>query len=330
MNILAQPTVPAIRGTWDFKWPRGTKIRVAFQQTVADWGFPDIGLLMKHFECHVGLWKIQDTNLSIEFVRELLPAPAPVNGKTATLWHARSSLSEDCGHHPSVIDYDILVSFARLPAFVRPPGSSTMETVSAQSSVLGSYALRLGYGIPTMFVGPHESLCKTPQDASDYFLGRDKIFQFIVCHEMGHALGLAHEHQNPYYRTMHGIRPGMVQPARVEAVLRHVGGPLRSLSMRGSTGSDLNVQPFKQPLSEDDLAEIDAELRNDWPDPDGSPFSDWRTYESRVESLEASTIMAHPGWDEILSNAPLSKVFKPSQVAPTPADLGHLRKMYPK
>jgi len=85
---------------------------------------------------------------------------------------------------------------------IEPPngkkGSQARLLQYAQSE-LGSYARRKQLGLPTVYLGRPEYYPTLPQDRPGDEGWFDSVEgRFVMAHEMGHVLGLAHEHQNPH------------------------------------------------------------------------------------------------------------------------------------
>jgi hypothetical protein len=190
---LPDTVVPGdIQGTWDFKWPRGSTIKLRIDP-------PDeSGKTAKG-------WRTQKAQLdqgrkdgAVAKVKEL-----------AELW---LSGSENPGNFSLVFvdspstDYDVLINLDPLAASGK---------ISAPQSALGTYARRTPLNKPTSYCGHPEGL----KQADDYYTSA--AFTHIVLHELGHVFGLPHLHQHPGW-------PGpIIQPDRNDnlgaLIRRHVG-----------------------------------------------------------------------------------------------------------
>jgi hypothetical protein len=170
-------------GTWDFKWPKGRRIRIAFQR-FPDWANVkakdriayETAIIDKVIE-YASQWnRLPAAPLELVFV-ELQP---PVTDRLTARLPAPSqdSLSgkSDLRLLGSHVEYDVLVSLAPLPFNVsykvkiaEPVGSSklwhselrdteadgkTPLKISLPTSQLGRLALHSDYGAPTVFLGP--------------------------------------------------------------------------------------------------------------------------------------------------------------------------------
>jgi len=170
-------------GTWDFKWPQGTVIKVAFQAP------PESELTGGEFDKVKGEVKAlaerwlaplgdKSPNISFNFGVKDMPAPGAIG-------------SAKSGEGP-VREYDVLVSLAKLPLVEPGTKKEPERPVFFPKSQLGSYACREDYGVPTVYLGPLQSYQGT---LVNYLTTPE--FKYSVIHEFGHVLGLAHEHQNP-------------------------------------------------------------------------------------------------------------------------------------
>lgn len=317
-------------GTWDFKWPQRTQIRFAFQRLP-----PEVELnleaLIRKFAEIANAWLPEgNSNVGFDFSLgnpRLLAAPSKVPVPAGVEANGRRELYSAESYRPGAdpyVDYDVLVSFAPLPVLAVPPRRpdgtvDQRELVTGQVSVLGAYARRAEYGSPTTLVGPNtdESGCSS---LADYFSGA--AYRYIVLHELGHILGLAHAHQNPLYRLNQARlgRPIVIDPSRVIAVVNALAPQLQTRFFPGRAAATIR----------DELA---SELRDVWPhDPpiDGRiPYSDWLDVTvGEGRDLEHSTVMAHPGWSAILDHG------RPTTLSAFPTgpgadDLNQLRLMYP-
>ncbi|HKU41982.1 MAG TPA: hypothetical protein VJR89_27680, partial [Polyangiales bacterium] len=78
-----------VSGTWDFKWPRGTQIRVAFQQlspSDAERLEHDFRWLIERFISIAQRWLRGDANIGFDYnVDRFLPAPPESDLKSVLL-----------------------------------------------------------------------------------------------------------------------------------------------------------------------------------------------------------------------------------------------------
>ncbi len=294
-----------VQGTWDFKWPQGTAIRIAFQElTASDASAFDFSLsdLITKYKEIANLWLAGKPNISFDFVEETQLAPKEqLNG----VYNLRSPR----GWLP--VAYDVLVSFASTPAVIA--GGDPVTLVTGQVSVLGSYAKRINHGTPTTLVGPNREFAYG-RPLANYF--DDPIFAEIVLHELGHVLGIPHQHQNPLYKG----RPAIQRNAEVSATLNGIR------------------EKYWTKFS----PEVDQEIRNIWPalavQESRVDFSDWHPYvqkrreegaENPTPRLERDSVMAHPIWSELTDLTDLQDR-GPPHTKPTAFDFTLLGEMYPR
>lgn len=291
-----------IYGTWDFKWPHDYTISLAFQHLHPEHcPNEDTNALLDRaiarFQQLTDQWSPKGTALSLHWQdtgHRLPPPPLPNQ--------AQSAAGE------IEYKYDLLISFAPLPVLLPPDpqiNGGEPRPVDTQTCELGCYAWRSDYGVPTLFVGPPKGDEQTPtQKLSDWLDNRQ--FAAACVHEFGHALGLAHEHQNPLYRGRG------VELKTEQEIIRILEGDAR----------------FKH-YPDDQIKE---EITSEWPHlpyagDKAVPFSDWRMPPKDVQ-LEGHTVMIHPGWTQFMTGAPCGPIAE-EPTAPTAWDLEQLASMYP-
>jgi hypothetical protein len=296
-----------LSGTWDFKWPSGTKLRIAFQQLPIDvrgfdTDFEDArDLVLRKLDEWIGgagaSRTVARANLSYEVVADL---PAPPLHSHASPRSAKSEVK-----FSGFVEYDVLVSLLPLPLMLPATEQHPEELVSTSASELGRYAHRIEYGVPTIYLGPQPGL-----PASAWFSSPDGIF--TVVHELGHVLGMPHEQQNPLLNDL----PWRPFSEMIE-ILERRGG--RSLGV---------------PLDEF----LRAEITERWPGEIG--FSDWRQPPKEAIAAGIDSVMAkpsyrcllqngHPGPDcRELENCPEERRAIEQLQSPTMGDLQHLLAMY--
>jgi hypothetical protein len=295
-------------GTWDFKWPQGAVIRVAFP----DWpGGPEdtkldgiefapegdeetrlldgrtgYARLTRTVECLARRWLIQGPNIKLEFQHNTVPSSEP---------------------RPD--DYDVLVSLAALPVFQKRQellADGTVRTVQKKyflpGSELGRYAQRIDYGLPTTYLGKREHLAGS---VADYFSSPE--FRHWVIHEFGHVLGLPHEQQNPNLIGRIQLKPAGDLVKILRTALGYADGP-------------------DQDITE---AEVEEEIICPWPTLPGAPFCDFRTYRQDDPTDDTASVMFHLYWQRLLAgksdDAPAVYHERPCT-----RDLEAVARMYPK
>jgi len=282
-----------IAGTWDFKWPLGTEIRVAFQkppnlnaEDKFDEARREVIRLARRWEdalskelasnsAHgVTSGEFFRNGIRLAFPEDLIfDAPGPYESIAAEE-HRSPFLREDARRR----HYDVLVSLENLPLNRRRPlvvpargerplraeSDLGVERVATPTSDLGCYARRRDFGVPTIFLGRfgkrgHE------WRLHDYF--KCPIVQHVVVHEFGHVLGLAHEHQNPHF------------PRRVYREAAEIRKTFTGI-----------FQVEEEHVSDEDIRE---QLTDGWP---GAPeFSDWDDLRGSKRTLyDVDSIMAYP------------------------------------
>jgi len=239
-----------IMGTWDFKWPEGAELRVAFQRPpgVSTTEFTDaktaiIALAQR--------WHQSRNPLRFSFdTPDFGPPEFKQQGKHP---QNRTSTTSEAWR-----EYDILISLEPIKGLTRTDtiGGKTEHIFMPQSEV-GSYARRIDFGTPSMYLGPMSGYVGK-LDA--YYESGDAIMEMMVVHEFGHALGLGHEHQSPLARAALGLSKASYDFDKAREILINRFG----------------VAPTDLPKSPETAEFLEAHLGLPWP---GNPrFSDWRAY----------------------------------------------------
>jgi len=180
-----------VSGTWDFKWPLGTRIRVAFQRppAVSDSDFERARARVIELASRWTPYLPAD-RLELDFSLPSLDPPLG-DGSPVIDRHRSSFLLETAREVP----YDVLVSLEPLPIVLEDPfrGPKLQKlTLDFPVSDIGSYSRRGDYGAPTIHVGPFG---KFGASFVDYF--QMPVAEHVIVHEFGHVLGLTHLHQHP-------------------------------------------------------------------------------------------------------------------------------------
>lgn len=301
--------LPAVlSGTWDFKWPSGAKLRIAFQRLPRDVVSFDAdfeavrALVLGKLDSWLGggsdrSTKIANPNLSYEMVSDLPPPPLHSQGSP------RSAKSDV--RFSGFVEYDVLISLLPLPVLLPATEQHSEEAVNTSVSELGRYAHRIEYGVPTIYLGPQPGLT-----ASQWFSSAEGLF--TVVHELGHMLGMPHEQQNP-------LLPGLSwRPLpEIAKILENRDGQI---------------------FNDDPADAIRADITDPWPGE--VMFSDWRPPPANIEA-GLDSVMARPTYRCLLQGGHPDgldckdlKVCPHEQQAlsqlqsPTTGDLKHLLAMY--
>jgi hypothetical protein len=328
-----------LTGTYDFRWPMGSTIRVAFQpHASADVLQTARELVIAAFEKWGVSTAIRGEGVQLAYrVVDDLPLPAvddaPRRGEAkeeyltardkrveagaavaeedaqltrfeARLGQARgAALTPD----PNASDrqafaYDVLISVAALPLLLRQtePDNRGPTLVEFPQSQLGTYARREDFGVPTLYIGRPPAF----SSGSDLDWLNSLEGGFTIVHELGHVLGLAHEHQNPHRNLRWKPKE------EIEAIIRTRNGGMAPV-----------VSAF-----------IANEITTPW---DGEDFSEWRDVTNPSEPVDS--VMSKPiylcllaGGHDCQGNS-VCEVEQRGYEAlqkPTGSDLAQLRKMY--
>jgi hypothetical protein len=318
-------------GTWDFKWPQGSSIQVAFQRLPQS--HPALGQmtlsdnvqreLFQQVLSRASTWLEsvdgKKPNINLEFhnsPEHWWPAPTPDG------W-AKSGAGGGC-------KYDVLVSLIPLDDVKEPKTDEQADgTVHLfPRAQLGTYSRRVPQGVPTVYLGrPRYLTERAPkhQPAAEYF--NSDQFKHCIVHEFGHVLGLAHEHQNPK------ADPRWMEPGVIARIL--------------SEETKMRPQEFAAAMpSGEDLEDfVRQQITEPWPitkiDEDGKlayKFSDWRDPPREQEGrYDFDSIMTDPMWPCFVDYPGVKAAIAADPTkrtlfglhAPTASDLVQLGRMYP-
>ncbi len=199
----------AIFGSWDFKWPVGTAIKVAFQfphwlDQARDADRETFVKVIQSIRTQAEQWR--GANLSFSWfglesnrMPDLVFAPSDPTDRDRS-----TALLSPTASQYGKANYDVLISLEKLSqdgAKQSREGTRLM----LPSAELGTYNRRADYGVPTAYLGPLGAWGSAP--SADYYLSGEapnelqNLAKFHIVHEFGHILGLIHAHQDPVRRS---------------------------------------------------------------------------------------------------------------------------------
>ena len=270
-----------VHGTWDYKWPLRSKIRVAFQELPGDARLTDDvrDIVRKAAD---RWW--DEASVKYPGLKQLLPKlewldplfEAPLGDANSITDQHRSPFLD------ASVQYDVLISLQDLPVRridpFRDPGSE-LDVVSFPISDLGSSARRTDYGSPTMYIGRFGHRAVHKQPLAQYL--ESALGQHVILHEFGHVYGLPHVFQHPDLVPIE--RPAQVPPQERRRFYRSKS------EIIGLTDQLLGIQ-----LSPD---QVDGHVLAIWPG--SKEFSDWldiapaREEHERTGTLDSVMTMPH-------------------------------------
>jgi hypothetical protein len=346
---VAETNRVPVLGTWDFKWPLDSVIRVAFQrvpgheQTDLDGAaevVEELAMRWTHgnsakphaairFDFRPDGWFEADSRyrwIPAADRRDPLDGTAVRDPEDERQYRARQ--------------YDVLVSFNPFPRAPREVHGGAMELPFLPFSALGSYARRIDYYVPTLHVGP---IGNVPGSLTEYYR-REELARFYVLHELGHVLGMIHEHQNSLRPERQAAmelleraerlrsQPLELQAELVKQQVSAFEGPRKVLE--GYLKDRARAQSTPDPVELTGFL-ID-ELLVAWPgNPEFSDLREWRAGENSVMDapywrcvLGLHRAKAGDRCDECES-ALLGGKSRTDELAPFPGDIEHLKRMYP-
>ena len=256
--------VHELMGTWDFKWPRYSIIRVALQDPVGGGSFDRqaLGVIQKK----IADWNRATKNLlKLTLVPERLQAPrqAATPDQPGT---AESVLSPEETSKP-LVRYDALVSASPLPILKAATRTQPIaRQIDFPAASLGTYCRRPAYGTPTVFIGRPASWAGG--DDATWF--KSPEFGFVVLHELGHVLGLVHEPQNPKRQVEAGDL--WKDPDDIVQIVA---------KREGVTWPEEKLKIF-----------VESQITGRWPG--ALAYSDWRKPGEQASSSYIDSVMAKP------------------------------------
>lgn len=218
-----------VSGTWDYKWPRGSSIRVAFQRP-KEIGDSDFADAVKRVTQLAGRWEIAIASYLEERREHQLAATDFFSNGIRLNFSPRRTYDTALGdtaptgselRSPYVQqdiderDYDVLISLEDLPLVRRDPFRAPVglrlasagladeqdgiQRIDFPFSELGCYARHVDYGQPTAFLGRPAGFFRETKEKGKRLLEylNSVAGAYAVVHEFGHVLGLAHAHQTP-------------------------------------------------------------------------------------------------------------------------------------
>jgi hypothetical protein len=307
-----------IYGTWDFKWPQGTTIRVAFQEWLRDSGaIPErvefdtqdpaelkiladrtgYARLTRIVECLARRWLARTPSIDFKFEHDTYIPRRPEEPTDQAFRNSADDL------------YDVLISLAPLPQHQKRQllqADGTTESHETKyflpGSELGRYAQRIDYGVPSTYLGKREHLAASP---AEYFSSPE--FHHWVVHEFGHVLGLPHEQQNPNINHRIQLKEKDELVKILQTALGYPPGPVQDITP----------------------AEIEEEIIQPWPTLPGAPYCDFRTYDPGVPIDDTTSVMFHLFWERLTADGKVDA--KPRYYdRPHDRDLDAVSKMYPQ
>lgn len=291
-----------VMGTWDFKWPLGTKIRVAFQppRNAKAEAFQEAKSLVAAI---ANRWLDGRADVAFDWLElsEALEAADTPDDETPEARRDRSTFVLPATTQEFLArDYDILVSLDPLLALNEP--------LLFPKSELGAFARRVDYGVPTVFLGPLKE-----QSLTEYL--KTDLAQYFVLHEFGHVLGLVHEHQNPNLKRLRGKLP---PPDVNQDPAEHLIEPIARAFEDVHNVKDVDV--YKSGLDVKQF--IEDQILAPWP---GNPeFSDFREY-PEDDAVAFDSVMMLQIFCSLILQGDRRRV--PSE--PSKGDLDQLAAMYP-
>ena len=321
-RFKALQTAVEVAGTWDYKWPKGCRIRVALQTPPRHLA-GDLEAVWTRIQDLANRWHAAVASFAPDRLDDVWPSSTSVplgigfsflDTPLEAPMGAASFLGDS---HKSPFTrgdrgfsrYDVLVSLEDLPVFRvdpfrfndvaepegdRPPEEG-LERVLMPMSELGAYARRADFGSPTIFLGRFGEAVTKGWSLLEYL--HTALGEHATVQQFGHVLGLANEHQNPAY----GVRSAYRPPAELAAAIQ---------SMYGIS---------QTPTDE----EIQNHILSPWPG--DRAFSDWAEPVRALEDLES--VMTHARHDKLLK-APGTLAPAGLVTSPTRADVSNLVNMY--